>query len=211
MGRRIVKSGSAAGTGTQNRRHCSGRCGHPHTVLAPASLGPRAYVSSGLREAFANPVPASNPSVYVGAMIYMRKTILAVCLVGFVGGVAYLNKPDPKYKSIHVVPNELVRLETADAIKDMQNAVAHNDYKFLAVDGYASMVPGVTEEEYRNILETDEARSIEGTSDCIESDEQLRLQPIAMEYAKNYNVALHGWFDKHPEIAKKIHFKPSQS
>jgi hypothetical protein len=111
----------------------------------------------------------------------MRKLIATLILAAnglcqvYAGGVA-------------AAVDQLRWLDNADPIIDAQNAVKNGDNRLKAVAGYTILVPGVPfkkEDEYR---EKFGIVVIPGTSDSIESEEDERLNGVAIEYAKRYNM-----------------------
>ncbi|MCP1626946.1 hypothetical protein [Pseudomonas nitroreducens] len=61
---------------------------------------------------------------------------------------------------------------------------------FLAVQGYATEVPGIAESELRCVYLHASVKSLPATSDVLCTDEIVALQPIARDFAAKYNSAL---------------------
>jgi hypothetical protein len=87
------------------------------------------------------------------------------------------------------VTAELRATRTADPRAEVRKAIKRGDLRFLAVGGFGAMVPGVPGGP-NPVVEIRGARIISGTGDALESEEQLRLQPIAEKYAALYNRLL---------------------
>jgi hypothetical protein len=87
------------------------------------------------------------------------------------------------------LPEELVGLQNADPIADCEAAVRKGDFRFLAMRGYSTYIPGM--ENDTNLATRPEAfRVIEGTGDVIYGHEHARLQGCARDYARRYNCEM---------------------
>src|SRR5437879_1557880 len=94
----------------------------------------------------------------------------------------------------HIETNsiELVTLKDASPTHDANVAIRRNDLRFLAVMGYTITVPGI--DDYHERFSTKHKyRIIEGTSD----DGDRKLQNIAIEYAKSYNLVIRDYLAEH--------------
>ena len=96
-------------------------------------------------------------------------------------------------------------LKAADIHKDVVNAVAHNDFRFISISGYSYLYPGLEggyrklpdgtkefiylDEKYEAYIKKHGFKVIAGTSDVISSNEPP-LQDVAYDYAKYYNELL---------------------
>lgn len=109
-------------------------------------------------------------------------SILFVPLVLILAGMAIW-----EYSQRAGLPGELLRLEHADPIADCNKAVEAGDYRFVGISGYGLNVPGAK----RGVdISKYGCRAIPGTNDVIQSNEHLRLQEVASEYAMLYNEHL---------------------
>src|SRR5437867_7557518 len=80
--------------------------------------------------------------------------------------------------------SELGKLASSDPVKDFEAAKAKNDIHFIGINGITLLVPGVGE-GYQ--IFGIEARVVKGTSDFMESEEQLQLTKRVLAYAEKYN------------------------
>ena len=82
--------------------------------------------------------------------------------------------------------------EPKDPKRDVAEAINRKDFRFYAVDGYASgMVPGT--DQYgvdSDIILLYGKQTIAGTTDAIDSDSHAELIEHAREYASAYNKFL---------------------
>lgn len=86
---------------------------------------------------------------------------------------------------------DLKRLAASNPETDFAAARAAGDLRFLAMRGYALIVPGVPDyaHKYSKVVGVNVIR---GTTDAITSDEQRRLQDAVQRYAERYNkLVLH--------------------
>lgn len=83
---------------------------------------------------------------------------------------------------------------TASPSKDLAIALMNNDMRFVAVQEYALMFPGVEEENYY-LLHKYGVKIVEGTSDFRKNYEELRNNKVAYLYAEYYNSALLNHFE----------------
>jgi hypothetical protein len=110
---------------------------------------------------------------------HLSTAIVAMVLAGiFIGVGRWYWK-----RHIQGITPELERIEFADPVIDAQTAISNRDFHFVGVFGIGLSVPGVTYDLQKRYG----AKGIPGTSDCIVSSEQLRLQALAVDYAKAYN------------------------
>jgi len=84
---------------------------------------------------------------------------------------------------------QIRELESGDIDREVREAVAKGDYRFVGVMGIGLIVPGVPDyqQQYSGKFGV---RVIPNTSDAIESGPHLRLQQAAGEHATKYNAAL---------------------
>ena len=80
----------------------------------------------------------------------------------------------------------LKSLKIENAVPDAFKAAESQDYRFLAMWGYALMVPGV-DQDVDSIKNTYGIKIIEDTTDAPENPEHARLIQNAHEYATQYN------------------------
>jgi len=90
---------------------------------------------------------------------------------------------------------ELRRIKNASPTDDAYEAIRRNDFRFLAVKGYALTVPGIDDyHEWFGLKH--KYRIIEGTTDTPRDNEDFRLQDRAIEYAKSYNLVIRDYLAK---------------
>ncbi len=91
----------------------------------------------------------------------------------------------------HIETNsiELESLKDANPTHDANEAIGRNDLRFLAVMGYTITVPGI-DDYHQRFSAKYKYRIIEGTSDTPRNGEDRKLQNIAIEYAKSYNLVI---------------------
>ena len=99
-------------------------------------------------------------------------------------------------------PNENVKrlrwLDRADVVSDFRHHVRwKRDTRFVAIYGFATIVPG-TDEGYSRLIRQRGVRYIEGTSDTLASPEEQRLNDKAEAYAERYNAMLLKYLSSHP-------------
>ncbi len=89
------------------------------------------------------------------------------------------------------VPEAVTRLRWLDGAKpevDAQRALANGDHTLRGVYGLSLVIPGIPKPYDEQFYEAAYGViPIEGTSDCLESDEHARLVSVAHEYAAIYN------------------------
>jgi hypothetical protein len=78
-------------------------------------------------------------------------------------------------------------VEGADAIADAKAALAKGDFRFMAMAQRSTVIPGVDTNKMRQYELYCGVKFIEGATDAIRSEEQLRLMKKAFEYAGRYN------------------------
>jgi len=90
---------------------------------------------------------------------------------------------------------ELVSLKDANPTDGANEAIRRHDLRFLAVRGFTITVPGI--DDYHERFSTKyKYRIIEGTTDAPRNDEDRKLQNIAIEYAKSYNLVIRDYLAK---------------
>ena len=99
-------------------------------------------------------------------------------------------------------PNENVKrllwLDRADVASDFRHHVRQKrDTRFVAIYGFATIVPG-TDEAHSRLIRQRGVRYIEGTSDTPASPEEQRLNDKAEAYAERYNAMLLKYLSSHP-------------
>jgi hypothetical protein len=85
---------------------------------------------------------------------------------------------------------QLQWVEKADPIGDARKAVDRGEFALLGLDGYTGTIPGIEDSKKFELRKQYGLRLIEGTSDIVQGEEHKRLQGLAIEYAKNYNLYL---------------------
>ncbi len=82
-------------------------------------------------------------------------------------------------------------LDNAIAKNQFGKDIASVDYKFFAVQGFAVTIPHVGRIDYEICFKKyAKIEIIEGTSDNIISEEHLRLDSLARDYANEYNILM---------------------
>jgi hypothetical protein len=99
-------------------------------------------------------------------------------------------------------PNENVKrlrwLDRADAVADFRRHVRRRrDTRFIAIYGFATIVPGTDEARHSKLIHRHGVRYIEGTSDTPSSTEEVRLNDKAEAYAEQYNAMLLKYLTDH--------------
>ena len=82
---------------------------------------------------------------------------------------------------------QLQWVENADASADANAALEKGDFRFMAMAQRGTVIPGVDANKMRQYELHCGVKFIEGATDAIRSDEQLRLMKKAFEYAGRYN------------------------
>jgi hypothetical protein len=83
-------------------------------------------------------------------------------------------------------------IKRAIVATDVENAISHNDYRFVSISGNSYLFPGLEHDylkKYKKYIDEYKHKVIEGTSDMIGPDLPF-LQPVAYDYAKQYNFLL---------------------
>lgn len=76
----------------------------------------------------------------------------------------------------------------ADAEADFLKAVAHDDFRFIGVDGYVGSYPvGVSNDQF-DLTQRYCVKTVNGTSDMIEGERDAKFQEAAGKYAERYNT-----------------------
>ena len=83
---------------------------------------------------------------------------------------------------------QIAQLESADVAKEVEDATARGDYRFVALHNIGLIVPGVL--DYHATYGKYGHRFVPNTSDCVVGDEHWRLQGVADRYAERYNTLL---------------------
>lgn len=109
--------------------------------------------------------------------------------------MGYRQDPNTIPDSSGVTP-ELRAIEHANPAVELQKSIRKHDLRFLGVDGYGRIVPGVPCGGATTIVRLQGTRGISGTSDFIRSREQGRLQHPAAVYAEKYNALLYKYLLK---------------
>jgi|GEM_PF-5266806 len=94
----------------------------------------------------------------------------------------------------NIVPPERVRrtnaLNRANAEREVERALARNDYRLVGIGGIGLFFPGLEERDpaVQRAVSRFGYRFIDGTSDYAENAEQARFQTAAYDYARRYNL-----------------------
>ncbi len=81
-------------------------------------------------------------------------------------------------------------MANADAPREVARRVARGDLRFVGVNGFSLMVPGIAGGAVNRLVQAKGVNDIQGTSDAIGGPEQLRLQSLALRYARRCNALL---------------------
>ena len=137
------------------------------------------------------------------AGVFMIQAFIGIYAWYWVSRLA--NEPDPIFQANL---NYLRRLVAREPDKDAQSSIANGDLGFLAVAGYATLVPAGEESDIRGCLrETDRVRIIRGTSDVAYGEEHGVLIQQATTYAARYNAVI----AKHRGLTVASGCRPSNS
>ena len=84
-------------------------------------------------------------------------------------------------------------LESADVAREVEKAVRRQDLRFVVIGGVGPFFPGLEKKdaEIQPFVRRYGYRYIDGTSDVVDSPEQMRFQTAAYEYARSYNTRLY--------------------
>jgi hypothetical protein len=74
--------------------------------------------------------------------------------------------------------------------RELKAAIAHGDWRFLGVQGYVVVAPGVAFDDPLYPKEPSDIRVIEGTSDFMIGEAGNRFNTEAAKYAEQYNHML---------------------
>ena len=89
-----------------------------------------------------------------------------------------------------VVVRELERLRSASPQNDLEATWARNDARFIGLNGFGAIIPGVPEPHYLDVIKNYGVKTIEGTTDGEFSPEVTQLNQMAARYAESYNRLL---------------------
>ena len=81
---------------------------------------------------------------------------------------------------------ELEKLSAGDPRADFEVAKRKGDVAFLAIRGFTIDVPGIGADE-KQYLNRAKIRTLEGTSDVVQDENERKLRLRLREYAKKYN------------------------
>ncbi len=85
---------------------------------------------------------------------------------------------------------KLAWLVKADPVKDANTAINIGNRKYKAIYGFSLIFPCIEEDAGVNPYKTGAYEAIEGTSDNLCSEEHMRLNILAEEYACVYNKTI---------------------
>jgi hypothetical protein len=124
-----------------------------------------------------------------------NKVLLGIAFALAVSGVFFegcastpsaVQHPEPSRDSDSPGVRSLRWLDSADPHRDLNDALARGDTRFVGVYGYTAVIPGVERSE----VIRHGVRYRRGTSDALEGREHARLNRLAFEYARQYNETL---------------------
>ena len=93
-----------------------------------------------------------------------------------------------KSKCDRVDLSGLIALKQGDPVADEEKAFASHDYRFVGINGYVVVVPGMDEGE--PLVRKYGKRMVEGTTDAPCDKEHSALLDFAQRYAITYNKKL---------------------
>ncbi|MDB6068776.1 MAG: hypothetical protein JWR26_4984 [Pedosphaera sp.] len=105
---------------------------------------------------------------------------------------------DPSTPAPQTNVEKLRKYETANPTNDFAADLKNNDIHFMAVRGYSVTVPGLNESKPK-LPRKVPWKIIDGTSDYIRTNEEIRLNRLATEYAKNYNQLVLDYLNVKPK------------
>jgi len=91
----------------------------------------------------------------------------------------------------------VLSVEHANPTKELAVNIKKGAIFFLGVNGYTTVVPGVTDYDSR-FSKNIPVRVIAGTTDAFKNEEEKRLNQIALAYATRYNELLEAYLRAHP-------------
>ncbi|MBQ0785086.1 MAG: hypothetical protein KBT66_12690 [Amphritea sp.] len=112
------------------------------------------------------------------------KLRLSILVLAFIPSILFAQTCKDKVQILQWVEN-------ANPLEDAAKALENGNANFMAVNGYGLYIPGM-ENAPEGAFEKRGYIVIEGTSDALCSKRHLKLNNIALEYAKSYNHALLG-------------------
>jgi len=111
----------------------------------------------------------------------MKGILLGMSLLSFLFGCNSSSEtPDPSIK-------KLQWLETADPEQDAKKAIEANDLRLLGLATRNISIPGIDQADNDKYQQACGVILMDGISDVVRSDEQLRLMQKARSYALEYN------------------------
>jgi hypothetical protein len=97
----------------------------------------------------------------------------------------------PTASNIPILEKTLNELNLDNPTKDLEVNLAHNDRRFIGINGYTCDAPEVTEAEWKIIHSGKYGmRCLEGTGDVVEGNVHMALIKMATKYAVTYNREL---------------------
>ena len=109
----------------------------------------------------------------------MQRWVLIFCAAVFISGCGVVGGEHA---------TQIRELRSADVVAEVQAAIKSGDTRFVGVQGFGLMVPGVV--DWQTKYPTRGIRVIQNTSDAITSDSHKELQDAAYDYAVTYNREL---------------------
>lgn len=120
----------------------------------------------------------------------MLGRIASVCFAFIAPSSSALASPDLDCPSQETEIAELkLILKNDPAALALESSKTKRPY-FLAVRGYSTEVPGVSDSELQCAYEHTSVKPLPATSDVLCTDEIVALQPVARDFAAKYNSAL---------------------
>lgn len=89
------------------------------------------------------------------------------------------------------IVDSLKWINKANPVVDANKALQQGNYKYYAVYGDDFVIPGMSYEVSKSIINSNNYLAIEGTGDDMCSSEHLNLNIKAYKYAEHYNQAIH--------------------
>lgn len=122
----------------------------------------------------------------------MTKTLFHVTLMFIVTlsshSVAY-GEEKANTSNVDILRGIISHLNIKKPESDLANNLKNGDKRFIGINGYTCVVPGITESN-SVLVSAYGIHCLRGTSDAIDSFEHAQLMSIAIQYAKQYNKLL---------------------
>lgn len=106
---------------------------------------------------------------------------------------AVIPNTDSASGDVKTMPEHLQAIawvKSADASKDLKQAIANKDFRFFVLAARAPVVPGVDPKQASELLSKCGQKFLPGMGDVLVDDEHAKLHAKGIEYAKQYNQQL---------------------